>query len=977
MSSLRMNGVDVNASSFDVGADKIPASELTRPSPDAILADEADPDTLLGIESDSEAGGSRPVSALFDAAGGGGGGSSKRKSKRISKQMQQISLGPSSTNTKNEATPKNSSLIGPEDPSGDAIKSIEAAANKSDSNEQVTELTTQVTTLNNKLVKSFVRIGDLEDDLSDMQETITNYKKQIEALEKERQEHLAALNTGLLVEKEHVSSEMQKMMERLVQETAEKGKAVNERQKIESELDELSSSLFSEANKMVAVERLARARAEEKSRSMEERLKDTEEIVGQQQKRLVELQAQVERNEQRDSSDTPHMQDSFDENQNESYHSTGLLGKPVAKQDHALLLPSHGGFLRLDIVPYVELRSFLNHLRRLRLQLAPFYTFPINDPASTKDENSQSTPIASRTGSPAPHQFGPSSSSSSNPFQPSPFLAAGIARHRDFPTLPANVEQLIYLPNQISSLTFLKRFNDEDCEPCLGLDHAPGLNWLSKRQMRTAILDGTFMIEPIFGGGIYDEEDVRMKAVGAPPAACAMCGRAVVNVPLPGGGNSSDASGWMNAATSLQASVNAMANSLPVRDLTASPPPQGTGRGNDQAKELTKNRSSIFSTLRNISGGKSNVTQERQTNTNLITDSALSQSQSIGVIEDQFAARPPPIPTHIFRISEASSARYLICPDYCLKRIRATCDFWGYVRNLERAVVLEGKFAWDDEVNAEEEAAPRLPTKDPVLAKGGLVEDGPQTAEEPKEDAEGNKTAEEEAKVEDATIPSEEGKNTQDDSDKTEESSNNNDNNVQGSRKVSTSHTASDVEDDHDFADAKSQHSSEEEDRSPITDKGSTVDNKETDAEEKETGDTSMSVDASDEGKDNKNPVSEVLEVPVEDETPVPSPLPKSAGPTSDAPSLPKTARPVPRAPDSTISFSTANTPPALPPRRARTPAAPVSGDVIPVDLGPEPRKLLSVKNAEKPIWEEKVWLEVNRLRADMWSARIGVQADE
>lgn len=965
--SSRKNPVDVNASSFDVGADKIPTSDIIRPSPDAILADEADPDTLLGMESDSEAGGSRPVSALFDAGVGGG----KRKSKRISKQLQDVSLGPpsaSSTN-QNDPTPKNSTFLGPESPSGTTAQSIELAANQNGLKEQVTELTTQVTGLNNKLVTSFVRIGDLEDDLSEMQDMVTNYKKQIASLEKERQEHLAALNTGLLVEKEHVSSEMQKMMERLVQETAEKGKAVDERHKIESELDELSSSLFSEANKMVAVERLARARAEEKSKSMEERLKDTEEIVGEQQKRLVELQAQVEKNEKRNASETPHSQDSFDERQNDSFHSTGLLSKPTANHDHALLLPANNGFLRLDIVPYVELRSFLNHLRRLRLQLAPFYNFPVSDVTPSTEE----TPISSRTGSPAPHQFGPYTSSGVNPFQASPFLAAGVSRHRDFPTLPANVEQLIYIPNQLSSLTFLKRFNDEDCEPCLGLDHAPGLNWLSKRQMRTAILDGSFMIEPIFGGGIYDEEDVRTKAVGTPPAACAMCGKAVVNVPLPGGGNSSDASGWMNAASSLQASVNAMANSLPVRDLTASPPPQGSGRGAETAKDLTKNRTSIFSTLRNISGGKSNATVEKPTAVTPTTETPSWQSQSVGVVEDEFAARPPAIPTHIFRISEASSARYLICPDYCLKRIRTICDFWGYVRNLERAVVLEGKLAWDDEVNAENESAPRLPTKDLDLSKGGLVEKDSQIIEEKVEEVKVEPVeeakAEDDGKVSEVSEVSEEKPTVEAETEKCKDSSDEG-SNVKESRKVSTSHPASDVEDDHDFADAKSQHSSDDEDQSPITDTRDSIDKKDADTiatnEGKETVDTAISAEGSTETSDKKSS-TENLEIPAQDETPVPSPLPKSANPANGPPALPKTARPVPKLPD-------INTPPALPPRRVRTPAVEV---VQPVDLGPEPRRLLPVKNAEKPNWEEKVWLEVNRLRADMWSARIGVQADE
>lgn len=92
------------------------------------------------------------------------------------------------------------------------------------------------------------------------------------------------------------------MMERVLEETKRRGEAQGEKEKIEAELDELSASLFGEANKMVAVERLARHRADEKSKQFEERLKDTEELIGEQANVVADLQRQLEEMKKKESS---------------------------------------------------------------------------------------------------------------------------------------------------------------------------------------------------------------------------------------------------------------------------------------------------------------------------------------------------------------------------------------------------------------------------------------------------------------------------------------------------------------------------------------------------------------------------------------------------------------------------------------------------------------------------------------------------
>lgn len=895
---------------------ELPTAHLTRPSPDAILADEADENALLGNESESEASDSRRNSRIAPAK------EDYRTSQSDLPETPEAYKSSVSTPTQNRVvSSKRSSLKAP--------LAYKTGPNEADLKAQIADLTNQVTGLNSKLVNSFMRISDMEDDLSDKHEKLTWHQSRIASLEKEREEHLAALNTGLLVEKAHVSNEMQKMMERVIEETAERGKAISDKEKIEAELDELSSSLFSEANKMVAVERLARARAEEKSKSMEERLRDTEEIMEQQQKRLVELQSVVEKGDQAKSEEQGNRAKADGETNGQDSKTKGdavpsILPFPQEEQ------------LRLDVTPYTELRAFLNHLRRLRLQLAPFYNYPL--PGASSNANSTlPSPTISRTNSPAPHQGRVVSAGQSN-LSPnhnsitttlSPFSVAGVSRHKDYPSLPSNVEQLINLNSQISSINLLKRIHEEDCEPCLRLDVAPALNWLSRRQMQTSILDGNLLIEPVFGGGVYDETEVRNRSQGSPPAACALCGKAVLNVPLPGGGTA-ESGNWMSAAgtaaSNLQASVS---NSLPLRDQSSSPPLSSASffgsstnsiaqSGNLQQK---KSSTGLFSTLRSMGGGSPRPSLSPNPSSSNFAGQSHSEGSHVGVEEDLFAHRLAPIPTHIFRIGETSSSRYLLCPNHCLQRLRAICEFWGYIRNLERAVVLEGKLAWDEEtIDKSVGSAPNLPERKSASIKEVKSEEFTATKDEAEgvkvESNDNEKKEGEEIDVHESNKDeAEENKNLVDSMEKNSEDGHS----ITNSRRLSHTGSTSDEEDG--FADAQSIASLPEDGHATHTEEEEEVDGP---VEEKE-----------------KNGLSAAT--PTETNHPLPPPPPRS-----------KTRRPVP-------------VPPRLPPRRSFRGQSPASS-------GPEPRRLLPAKGDSTLTWEEKVYLEIVRHRADMWSARVGLQ---
>lgn len=213
---------------------------------------------------------------------------------------------------------------------------------------QIQDLFSQVSQLNGKLVKSYDRVSDLEDELHVTSTNLRNSTLKIGQLEMERTQHLSALSTGLLVEKSHVTTELTRLMEKATEEAARAGEAESARVAIEKDLDDLSAGLFGQANTMVAEARLAQARSERKVTDTEQALKGAEEVVAALQAQMQSLEAEKEHANR----------------QVEDMRSTMGKGKwvprsPVRNETSKLkLLASHS--------PHMEFLLFVSHLRTLR-----------------------------------------------------------------------------------------------------------------------------------------------------------------------------------------------------------------------------------------------------------------------------------------------------------------------------------------------------------------------------------------------------------------------------------------------------------------------------------------------------------------------------------------------------------------------------------------------------------------------------------
>ena len=213
---------------------------------------------------------------------------------------------------------------------------------------QIQDLFSQVSQLNNKLVRSYDRVSDLEDELHVTSDNLRNSTLKVSQLELERAQHLSALSTGLLVEKSHVTTELTRLMEKATEEAARAGEAESARVAIEKDLDDLSAGLFDQANTMVAEARLARARSERKVEETEEALRGAEEIVGVLQTQLQALQAEKEESDKAV----------------EEMRTLAGKGKWVDRPQGTSRVPK----VRLLCLhaPYIEYVQFIAHLRTVR-----------------------------------------------------------------------------------------------------------------------------------------------------------------------------------------------------------------------------------------------------------------------------------------------------------------------------------------------------------------------------------------------------------------------------------------------------------------------------------------------------------------------------------------------------------------------------------------------------------------------------------
>lgn len=374
--------------------------------------------------------------------------------------------------------------------------------------EQHPELSDEVAALSSKLIHAINYQTTLDDNLSQTRAELEKSREQIRSMELQLAKHKEMLVGDIWITRKSVEIERTNLLSRIAEENRYRLEAEQEKKRIEQELENLTQELFEEANKMV-ISAKEEARKEQeivhrKNDLLRAQLADTEGLLKSQQEQLAELkrvmeQMQADRDDQT-ATTTPSSPgySKFDAQEDDT--PTSDIGSQSGLSD--LITPSYPTsfthllqpVLRNDISAYQDFSNLCETSRRvasrppsgthssLGLGLigsgASVASVGIPSTASTASLSSVGSPAASSTFSPA------------TPNTPA-------SNHSSMSTVP-----MMPIP-PLKETKFYKRVLVEDVEPTLRLDIAPGLSWLARRSVVTAMSDGSLVVEPVPTTGTY------------------------------------------------------------------------------------------------------------------------------------------------------------------------------------------------------------------------------------------------------------------------------------------------------------------------------------------------------------------------------------------------------------------------------------------------------------------------------------------
>lgn len=140
----------------------------------------------------------------------------------------------------------------------------------------------EVSALNDKLINAINLQTSLDDTLQQTKHELAESRKRIAKLEEESKAHEQKLSSGFLVTKDDLDQQ-------LANERSEKGKAQQAMKDMQAEMENLSVSLFEDANQRVAAANKEKAAVDKKNQQLRDQIKDGETLLASQAEQLLEL----------------------------------------------------------------------------------------------------------------------------------------------------------------------------------------------------------------------------------------------------------------------------------------------------------------------------------------------------------------------------------------------------------------------------------------------------------------------------------------------------------------------------------------------------------------------------------------------------------------------------------------------------------------------------------------------------------------
>lgn len=363
------------------------------------------------------------------------------------------------------------------------------------------DLSNEVAMLSTKLINAINHQTNLDDTLQQTRHELEATKRKLAESEARCERYSRMITTGILVKKADADTSVNKMKGELSEAQKQRDTAEKGRKDMEVELENLTSALFEEANTMVSAARKESEAIERKNAQLRSQLNDTELLLASQQEQLADLKNVMERmTSEQDETDTlprsstapstpghdtankmSHMFDTMPMSPNTPAFNEYPPDQPL-RFSH-LITP----IMRSDVQAYID---FVDLLKTSR--------------AAAPSHSRDSSGVGFSNGSNASNSS--ASMVSSSPNVPGSFSSS-------ITSSPRESSYTSSLP-PLKDHKFYKRCLVEDIEPALRLDLAPGLSWLARRTVISAITAGSLVVEPFipqskFYGNVF---------------ACSLCG---------------------------------------------------------------------------------------------------------------------------------------------------------------------------------------------------------------------------------------------------------------------------------------------------------------------------------------------------------------------------------------------------------------------------------------------------------------------
>ncbi|KAI0855587.1 hypothetical protein F4860DRAFT_507358 [Xylaria cubensis] len=382
------------------------------------------------------------------------------------------------------------------------------------------DLDQEVAALSTKLINAINHQTTLDDTLSATRQELDTSRDRILELEALVKKQREILSGEAWVPRKTIETERSRLLALVTAEKNQRLEVEKDKKKIEQELETLTVSLFEEANKMVITAKEDAKKEQDvlhrKNEQLKAQLADTEGLLKSQQEQLAQLKLVMEQMaaDQDDHSGTAPSSPGFskfdpkdDETQiSEGASQSGVFESFVPTYPTNLPHIIHP-VLRTDLTAYEDFLSLIKTSKRnsSRVSSGSYTGLPIlsftGNTAISLASNASSTSL-SAVGTPTSTNVSPQT-----PNTPASAISNGSAA----PSTP--------LP-PLKETKFYKRALAEDIEPTLRLDIAPGLSWLARRSVLSAMTEGTLVVEPIPTSGPFT-------SISKPQHyPCSLCGEA-------------------------------------------------------------------------------------------------------------------------------------------------------------------------------------------------------------------------------------------------------------------------------------------------------------------------------------------------------------------------------------------------------------------------------------------------------------------